>query len=62
MKSKVKAEISKNRLYFSFTGSVSRKEMESLYIDTRFGVADMNRGFDVISDFSGCKLIHLAGI
>lgn len=62
MKSKVKADISKNRLHFTFAGRVAKKEMDSLYTDTRFCVADMKRGFDVISDFSECTLIHLSGI
>ena len=62
MKSKVKADIPKNRLHFTFAGRVAKKEMDSLYTDTRFCVADMKRGFDVISDFSECTLIQLAGI
>lgn len=62
MKLKVKADVKKNRLYFTFSGNVSKQEMDKLYTDTRFCVADMKPGFDVISDYSECFLLHLSGM
>lgn len=59
---KVKANIPNNRLYFNFTGIATKKAMEGLYTDVRFCVADLKPGFDVISDFSECELIHLNSI
>jgi hypothetical protein len=59
---KVKADIPKNRLYFTFAGIATKKTMEGLYTDVRFCVADLKPGFDVISDFSDCELIHLNSI
>jgi hypothetical protein len=62
MKLNVKADIKKNRLHFTFSGNVFKQEMEKLYTDTRFCVADMKHGFDVISDYSECFLLHLSGV
>ncbi len=59
---KVNADIKKNRLYLSFVGIVTQKAMESLYTDVRFCVSDLKPGFDVISDYSECTLIHLNSI
>ena len=36
--------------------------MERLYTDVRFNVSDLKHGFDVVSDFSECQLVHLNGI
>jgi len=62
MKLQVKADIKKNRIYFTFAGKVSKQEMEILYTDTRFCVADMKPGFDVISDYSDCFMLYISGI
>jgi len=62
MKLQVKADIKKNRIYFTFAGKVSKQEMETLYTDTRFCVADMKPGFDVISDYSDCFMLYISGI
>ncbi len=59
---KVKADIKKNRLYFKISGKISKKEMDNLYTDVRFSVADLQPGFDVITDLSECTLAHLSGI
>ena len=59
---KINADTHKNRLYFNFVGVVTQKRMEELYTDVRFCVADLKPGFDVISDFSACELIHLDSI
>ncbi len=62
MNLKVKNNIKKNRLYFTFSGKPTKEEMGKLYTDVRFNVADLKHGFDVISDFSECKLVQLNGI
>lgn len=59
---KVNADIHKNRLFFNFVGIATQKAMERLYTDVRFCVADLKPGFDVISDYSECTLIHLNSI
>jgi len=62
MKLKVKANIGKNRLYFTFIDQTVKKELDKLYTDVRFCVADLQPGFDVISDFSQCSFMHLSSI
>ncbi len=62
MSLKVKADISKNRLYFTISGQAVKKEMDKLYTDVRFCVADLRPGFDVISDLSECNIGHLSGV
>lgn len=56
---KAKPDVRRNRLYFNFVGVATKKAMEKLYTDVRFCVADLTPGFDVISDFSDCEIIHL---
>lgn len=55
MKSTVKADIRKNRLVFTFYGWIRKKDLDSLYTDTRFCVADLKPGFQVITDLSNCS-------
>ncbi len=62
MNLKVVTNIGKNRLYFTISGKVTQKEVDSFYTEVRFCVADLEPGFDVISDFSECKLAHLGAI
>ena len=52
--STVKADIRKNRLTFTFCGWIRKKDLDRLYTDTRFCVADLKPGFHVITDLSGC--------
>ena len=59
---KIKADVRGNRLYFYFVGAANKTAMEKLYTDVRFCVADLKPGFDVISDFSHCDIIHLDSI
>lgn len=59
---KVVSNIGKNRLYFTISGKVTKKEVDSFYTEVRFCVADLEPSFDVISDFSECKLAHLGVI
>jgi len=51
-KSTVKADIGKNRLIFTFRGWLVKKDLDSLYTDVRFCVADLKPGFHVITDLS----------
>ena len=51
--------IGKNRLYFTVSGKVTKKELDSFYTDIRFGVGELKPGFNVISDFSNCQLVFL---
>jgi hypothetical protein len=62
MSLKVKADISKNRLYFTIAGQTVKEDSDKLYTDVRFCVADLKPGFDVISDFSECNIGHLSGV
>jgi hypothetical protein len=62
MNLKVKANIGKNRLYFTFSGRAVKEEMDKLYTDVRFCVSDLKPGYDVISDFSGCSLMDISGM
>ncbi|MDR3630207.1 MAG: PilZ domain-containing protein [Desulfocapsaceae bacterium] len=62
MKMNVKANIGKNRLHLTFTGRAVKEDLKKLYTDIRFCVADLTPGFDVISDFSQCSLMHISGI
>ncbi len=59
---KVKADIEKNRLYLNISGNISKAELNRLYTDVRFCVADLQPGFGVISDLSECSLAHLSGV
>ena len=61
-KSKIKADIKKNRLYITLPPIVNKTELEKIYIDVRFSVADLKPGFDVITDLSQCSIGHLIGL
>lgn len=58
-KLKVKVDIPKNWLIFHYSGQINKKQLNSLYTDVRFCVADLKPGFHVISDFSQCSLANL---
>lgn len=58
----VKPDINKNRLYLTISGKVTKKELDKLYTDLRFCVAELQPGFDALSDFSECKLGNLNGL
>lgn len=57
--SKVVADIKRNRLSITLASTVSKKELEKIYTDVRFCVADLTSGFDVITDLSQCRIGHL---
>lgn len=59
---KVDADIGKNRLFFTIAGTIQRGDLDRLYTDTRFCVADLAPGFDVITDLSQCHLGHLSAL
>ena len=59
---KVKADLKRNRLQVTLSGSISKKEMENLYTEIRFGVADLKPGFSVITDLRQCRIGHLSGV
>ncbi len=60
-KAKVVTDIKKTRLYIFFGSTVTRKDVERIYTDVRFGVADLKPGFDVVNDLSLARLGHLSG-
>ncbi len=59
---KVDADIGKNRLFFTVAGTIQRGDLDRLYTDTRFCVADLAPGFDVITDLTQCHLGHLSAL
>ncbi len=59
---KVIVDLEKNRLYIHLNGAVCKKDIERIYADIKFGVEDLQAGFDVITDLRHCKIGHLAGI
>ena len=62
MNSSIKTEIKNNRLILTFKGIIAKKELVTLYTDVRFGVADLQSEFNVISDFTDCRLMFLNGL
>ncbi len=55
----VKAELRRNRLILRFSGAIGQKDLDSLYTDVRFCVADLKPGFQVINDLSECTFSSL---
>lgn len=62
MKSKVTADIKKNRVVLYYRGRITKEVASSMYTDARFCAADLKPGFDIVSDFSECELAHVAAI
>ncbi len=60
--STVTADIKKNRLSITIACNISKKELEKIYTDVRFCVADLKPGFDVVTDLSQCTFGHLNGV
>jgi hypothetical protein len=60
--SKVTADLKKNRLCITFASAVTKTELNTVYTDIRFCVADLKPGFDVITDLSRCTIGHLSGL
>ncbi len=61
-KTDCKTNRQENRLLLTITGIISKNDLERLYTDVRFCVADLQPGFNVISDFSSCKFMYLNGL
>jgi len=61
-KAKIRADIKKNRLCITLPTSTNIKELERIYADIRFGVADLQPGFDVITDLSYCAIGYVSAI
>lgn len=59
---KVVANIAKNRLQITIYGNLSRENLDKLYTEIRFCVADLKPGFGVITDLSNCTIAALSGI
>lgn len=60
--SKVSADVKRNRLIIRLYGSVQKRDIERIYTDIRFCVADLTPGFAVITDLTEARIGHLAGI
>lgn len=60
--SKVITDIKNNRLYITLKGTITKTMIDAVYTDIRFGVADLQPGFAVITDLSGARFGHLSGI
>lgn len=59
---KVHADLKNNRLYITINGRLNKRDLDKLYTDIRFGVADLQPGFAVVTDLSRCPLAALSGI
>lgn len=59
---KAVANIAQNRLVITIYGSLSKENLDKLYTEVRFCVADLNPGFGVITDLSSCTIAALNGI
>jgi hypothetical protein len=57
----VKADVIENRLYFKLSGDFAKEEIDKLYTDVTFLVADLTPGYDVIADFSECDIVQIKG-
>jgi hypothetical protein len=52
----VKADVIENRLYFKLSKDFAKEDIDKLYTDVTFLVADLTPGYDVIADFSECDI------
>lgn len=59
---KVHVDLAKNRLYCTVGGNIELAEMNTFYTEIRFAVADLQPGFDVITDLTEARLGHLAAL
>lgn len=59
---KAHANIKKNRLHVTISGNIDSKSLEKLYTEIRFCVADLKKGFEVVSDISQCNLLYVSGL
>ena len=61
-RSKVTADLKRNRLYITISPRVDKKEAQKIFTDIRFCVADLKPGFDIVTDYSHCTLAYLSTI
>ncbi|MDD3814187.1 MAG: PilZ domain-containing protein [Desulfocapsaceae bacterium] len=61
-RSKVTADLKRNRLNITLSSSADKREVEKVYTDIRFCVADLKPGFAVITDLSQCTIASLNAI
>lgn len=61
-KSYAKADVKQNRLYIKIARKIHKQDLNSLYTDIRFSVADLSPGFNVITDLSECTIASLNGV
>jgi PilZ domain len=55
----VRADVGKNRLSLTVAGIINKKGLGKLYTELRFCVPDLQPGFELIADLSGCTLAFL---
>lgn len=58
-KLKVKADRDSNQLNLTLAGIVAKKNLNELYTEVRFCVPELENGFNVLSDLSGCTFAFL---
>lgn len=61
-RSKVTADLKRNRLNITISSTADKKEVQKIYTDIRFCVADLKPGFDIVTDYSHCTFAHLSAI
>jgi len=61
-KSFATADTARNRLYIKLAQKLTKKDLDNLYTDIRFCVADLQPGFNVITDLSECTIAALNGL
>lgn len=61
-KSKISADLKQNLLRIILVGSLTKADLQEIYTEIRFCVADLKPGFNVVNDFTQCKIGHLAGL
>ena len=61
-KMKVSVNQKKNRLYCSWSGNVSKSDLDSFFTEIRFTVNELKPEFAVINDLTQCSYSELAGI
>ena len=58
----VTADVARNRLDINLRGSITKNDIDHIYTDIRFGVADLEQGFGVVTDLTDAHIGHLIGI
>jgi len=61
-KYKVTADLKRNRLIITIPSTATQDDVQKIYTDIRFCVADLKPCFDIITDYSHCIFAHLSAI